>query len=507
MILNAENLKNITNAGQVEVPLPSFAQLPEKVLQFGTGVLLRGLPDYFIHKANQTGIFNGRVVVVKSTDQGDTISFAKQDNLYTLCVRGIEAGEKVEENILCSAISRVLSATSQWAQILEFAADPELTVVVSNTTEVGIQLVEDSIQAQPPISFPGKLLAVLWARYQAFAGDSTKGLVILPTELIPDNGIRLREIIWQLASQNQLDAHFKQWLTENNIFCNTLVDRIVPGKPEAMALTTLQQELGYQDDLLAIAEVYRLWAIEGEKRVQQVLSFAQADAGVVIAPDIHIFRELKLRLLNGTHTLSCGVAFLAGLQTVKQAMENELMADFICKLMQEEIAPAIPYPVEPAVALDFSQKVLDRFRNPHLEHQWLSITLNYTSKLKMRVVPVLLRYYELFHHVPENMALGFAAYLQFMQVKEKENNKYYGVFSGNRYVINDDTAPLYYELSQQADSENFVLTVLQNQELWGVNLAALPGFTASVQNYLTRLQENDIENILREMNLARVKTS
>ncbi len=386
MILNQENLKNIAREN-VQVPTLEFRQLPEKVLQFGTGVLLRGLPDYFIHQANQAGKFNGRIVVVKSTDHGDTAAFEQQDNLYTLCVRGIENGQKTEENIICSAISRVLSASTQWPEILKFAASPDLTVIISNTTEVGIQLVDEEKQAQPPVSFPGKLLAVLLARYQAFAGDPTKGLVVVPTELIPDNGTKLKAIVYQLAHQHEAEPGFLDWLDTSVIFCNTLVDRIVPGKPDPEKLASLEQELGYHDELLTMSEVYRLWAIAGDDKVQQVLSFAPVDAGIVIAPDIAVYRELKLRLLNGTHTLSCGVAFLVGQDTVKQAMGHESVSDFISGLMQDEIALAIPYPVEPAVALDFSRKVLDRFRNPHLEHQWLSITLNYTSKLKAAVSP------------------------------------------------------------------------------------------------------------------------
>ncbi|MDQ3292359.1 MAG: tagaturonate reductase [Bacteroidota bacterium] len=499
MILNAENSKKIPATGKVTLPGSTSTSLPEKILQFGTGVLLRGLPDYFIHKANQAGIFNGRIVVVKSTDRGDTSAFEKQDNLYTLCVRGIDAGEKVEENIICSAISRVLSATSQWNQILEFAADPELTVVISNTTEVGIQLVEDSIQSQPPVSFPGKLLAVLFARYQAFSGDPAKGLIILPTELIPDNGTRLKEIVSELAKKENLETGFINWLTDNTIFCNTLVDRIVPGKPGAEQLAALEEELGYQDDLLTMAEGYRLWAIEGDERVQNALSFAQVDEGVVIAPDINLFRELKLRLLNGTHTLSCGVAFLAGLLTVKQAMDNAVMADFMERLMQNEIAPAIPYPVEPKTALDFSKKVLDRFRNPHIEHYWLSITLNFTSKLKMRVIPVLQRYYKVFNRVPENIALGFAAYLRFMQVKEEENGKFYGVFGSERYLINDDKAVVFYELSRHANTVNLVPTVLENQDLWGVNLNLLPGFTEAVQRNLNYLNNSGMVYTLQKV--------
>ena len=293
MILKRENLTRIASPGKVELPPAEIWALPEKVLQFGTGVLLRGLPDYFIDKANRQGLFNGRVVVIKSTDKGSTSEFENQDNLYTLCVRGIADNQKIEKNIICSAISRVLSAQTDWFAILAVAASPELEIVISNTTEVGIQLIPDFIAAQPPISFPGKLLAILLARYEAFAGDPSKGLVIVPAELITDNGTKLKNIVTELARQNNLDAAFMQWLNQRNTFCNTLVDRIVPGKPDAPALAQLQQELGYQDDLLTMAEVYRLWAIEGDAHVQNVLSFAQADDGLVIAPDINKYRELK----------------------------------------------------------------------------------------------------------------------------------------------------------------------------------------------------------------------
>ena len=187
MILSRYTVKNIGNPS-IAVPDEAMFELPEKVLQFGTGVLLRGLPDYFIDKANRQGIFNGRVVVVKSTSQGDSSAFEKQDGLYTLCVRGVQQGEVVEENIINASISRVLSAQTQWEQILECAHSSHLQVIISNTTEVGIQLVNDDIRRHPPVSYPGKLLAFLYERFRAFEGSSSSGLVIVPTELIPDNG-------------------------------------------------------------------------------------------------------------------------------------------------------------------------------------------------------------------------------------------------------------------------------------------------------------------------------
>lgn len=472
MNLSKENLKNIT-AKSITKPAGNIFSLPEKVLQFGTGVLLRGLPDYFIDKANRQGLFNGRIVVVKSTDSGDATAFDRQDGLYTLCVRGIEEGKKVEENIICSAISRVISARDQWQDILQLAHRPEMQIIISNTTEVGIQLVEDDIRRNPPVSFPGKLLAFLYQRYKAFKGSPDSGMVIVPTELIVDNGKKLAGIVKELAQIGQLEASFILWMEQHCRFCSSLVDRIVPGKPDAAALQQLQHDLGYTDDLLAISEVYRLWAIEGDERVREILSFAGADMGVIIQPDIEVYRELKLRLLNGTHTLSCGLAFLAGFNTVKNAMDDTAFATFVSDLMLKEIAPAIPYDLPLQDARDFGLRVLDRFRNPHLQHQWLSITMQYSSKMKMRDIPVLVRHYEQQTTPPPHFALGFAAYLLFMRAQPP-------------HPVNDDRAAHYAQLWQRTPHE-VVYESLRDKSLWGVDLTLLPGFEEAVREALDSL--------------------
>ena len=470
MQLSRENLPDIKNSG-ITKPADAIFNLPEKVLQFGTGVLLRGLPDYFIDKANRQGLFNGRIVVVKSTDSGDSGAFDRQDSLYTLCVRGIEDGHKVEENIICSAISRVLSARDQWQEILALARKPEMQIVISNTTEVGIQLVEDDIRRQPPVSFPGKLLAFLYERYKAFGGSPESGMVIVPTELIVDNGKKLSGIVKELAQIGGLEADFLLWLEKHCHFCSSLVDRIVPGKPDAAALQQLTHDLGYTDDLLSISEVYRLWAIEGGDKVRSVLSFAGADEGVIIEPDIEIYRELKLRLLNGTHTLSCGLAYLAGFGTVKQAMDDASFSAFVADLMLREIAPAIPYEVSLSAARDFGLRVLDRFRNPHLQHQWISITMQYSSKMKSRDIPVLLRHYQQHSTPPPHFALGFAAYLLFMK--------------GGNHKITDDQAAHFAELWKNPGT--VVNAALKDKSLWGADLTQLPGFEEAVKNNLDSL--------------------
>lgn len=485
MNLSKKTLADIKAPG-IDLPAAAYFELPEKVLQFGTGVLLRGLPDYFIDKANKQGLFNGRIVVVKSTGQGGTDAFADQDGLYTQCVQGIENGKKVEEKILNASISRVLAAKSEWDEILKCAANPDMQVIISNTTEVGITLTKDNVHASPPDSFPGKLLAFLYQRFKVFQGDKTKGMVIIPTELIPDNGKKLEAIVLELAHQNGLETAFLDWLETNNFFCNSLVDRIVPGKLPAVQHQQMEADNGYRDELMIMSEVYRLWAIEADnERVRDILSFSKADPGVVIAPDINIFRELKLRLLNGSHTFSCGLAHLAGFPTVKAAMDDATFTAYIGTLLLQEMVPAVASEnISVPTAKDFAYKVLDRYRNPYIEHLWLSITVQYSSKMKMRNIPLLLKHYERAGSIPEYMALGFAGHLLFMRSILGDDGKYYGEYNGKKYLVNDDNAAWYAGKWTGGEVPVLVQKILSDTAFWDTNLAKLPGFAEAVTNKL-----------------------
>lgn len=459
------------------VPQPQIFSLPEKVLQFGTGVLLRGLPDYFIDKANRQGIFNGRVVMVKSTAGGAGAAFDEQDNLYTIYSEGITNGKNVNEQVVCSAISRTLTAATQWDEILAVAKSADLELVISNTTEVGIAFVAEQIGEGVPSSFPGKLTAVLYERFKAFNGSAESGLVIIPTELITDNGKKLKEIVLQLAEHNSLEPAFIEWIKAHNYFCNSLVDRIVPGRPEKSKEAELTAEREYIDELNIMSEVYSLWAIEGNEQIAERLSFSKADSGVVITPDIGLFRELKLRLLNATHTLSCAHAIISGFTTVVEAMNDDAFLDFITKLLFTEIKPSIPYQVDADVATDFANKVLDRFRNPAIRHEWLSISLHYTTKLKARVVPLITGYYDKYNTVPAAMVTGLAAYIRFMRVTAQSDGRYQGSINNKTYHVTDSFAPYFAEVwGQKTDLTQLVATVLSNTELWGANLSELPGF-------------------------------
>jgi tagaturonate reductase len=505
MILSRYTLKNIASE-VASVPDEAIFELPERVLQFGTGVLLRGLPDYFIDKANRQGLFNGRIVVVKSTAQGDTKDFDRQDGLYTQCIRGVENGKKVEELHINASISRVLSAVEQWEEILECAHSAEMQVIVSNTTEVGIELVQDDIRHHPPKSFPGKLLAFLYERFRAFEGSAHSGMVIVPTELIPDNGSKLQSIVLELAHLNGLEENFIEWVESHNHFCNSLVDRIVPGRPEASDVAAIEEALGCADKLLTVSEVYRLWAIEGDEHVRSVLSFAGADEGVVITSNIDLYRELKLRLLNGTHTLSCALAYLAGCETVKEAMDDEQVSGFIADLMQLEIAHAIPYNVPEEMAQDFSRKVLDRFANPFIRHNWLAITMNYSSKLKMRCVPLLVEHYRRHDSVPELMALGFAAYIRFMKPVQVSDGKYYGEWNGTQYLLQDDQAATFFRRWTGLTPAALVRDVLRDG-FWGASLNDLPGFGEAVTEKLVQICNGGVREALEAQPIKKVNVA
>ena len=295
MELSKKNLPLIQNK-ELSKPGADIFSLPEKILQFGTGVLLRALPDYFVDKANRQGIFNGRILVIKSTSTGELDAFDRQDGLYTLAVRGMENGVVVDQPVICSAISRVLSAMQQWDDVLLSASNPHLQVIISNTTEVGIQFVEESIFKKPPDSFPAKLLAILFERYKIFNGSPKAGLVIIPTELLTDNGRKLKSVITKLAAFNKLEPSFSEWLDTHNHFCSSLVDRIVPGKPDTETKVNLEKEWGYSDDLMSPASRAGRLRQCGGCRCDYYAGYYQVQGIEIENAQCHTYIKLRARL-------------------------------------------------------------------------------------------------------------------------------------------------------------------------------------------------------------------
>ncbi|MGB3852183.1 MAG: tagaturonate reductase [Tunicatimonas sp.] len=478
---------------------------PERVIQFGSGALLRGFINFFIDQANRQGVFQGRAVVVNNTNSGRGALLNKQDGLFTLCIEGFADGETQQEYLINASISRALPAVDHWPEVLQCAANPDITVITSNTTEVGITLHEDDdLSAHPPQSFPGKLTAFLYERFKQLGGTAETGLVMLPTELIIDNGTKLRDIVLRLAEINQLSYEFVAWVTEHNLFCNTLVDRIVPGEPDAEKQRAIEEELGYRDGLLTVSEVYRFFAIEGnESLLYNRVPFLRTDPGIVIAPDITPYRERKLRILNGGHTISVAAGFLCGLQTVHDCLEDAVMGAFITQTIHDEIVPSLD--IDPAMAREFADAVIDRFRNPFINHQLISITLQYTSKMNMRNGLTFRRYYDTFGKVPERMCAGFAAYLLFTRPTQQEDDQYSGEFSGERYPIRDDAAAYFYErwagvsLTDADALTGLVHEVLGHNSFLDQDLLHLGDFPGRVTHYITQFGARGVRETLKEL--------
>ncbi len=460
-------------AGVENLILPTDEQLnyPEKVLQFGTGVLLRGLPDQYISEANRAGKFRGRVVVVKSTQNGTTDAFADQEGLYTICVKGIDNGQLVNKSYVNASISRVLSAVEDWSVILECAKSEDLSIVTSNTTEVGIVYTEENILDGVPSSFPGKLLAILHARFVHFKGDHSKGLVIIPAELIEENGTKLADILNRLAAHNQLGEAFINWLKQANPICNTLVDRIVPGKLSAADQAATEAALGYSDELMIMSEPFGLWAIEStDQRVIDALGFCDEEKGCRVVPSIQKFKELKLRMLNATHTFSCGVSILAGMELVKDSMKDEVIKSYISQLALEEIAAAITgEKISAAEADAFGKAVLDRFANPFLEHKWVSISAQFTLKMKIRCLPLILATHEKTGLLPVRMLIGFSAYLVQMDLVNKD------------------------------DLATSLRNVLSDTATWEQDLSTIPGLMDKVLEITASIQSNGILQTINQL--------
>lgn len=450
--------------------------LPEKVLQFGTGAFLRGFTEYFIDESNRAGRLGGRVAMVSSTGSGRASALDAQDNLYTLVVRGLEDGQEIDHVRVLPVISRAISAKENWSSVLEAGTSSTLEYVVSNTTEVGITLdLEDRIDRSPPRSFPGKLTSVLHERARHFDYADDAGLVILPCELIDENGDELRRIVLRLAAAWDLGERFYDWITSANVFCNTLVDRIVPGTPPADELDSLQRQLGYRDEMLTVAEPYRLWAIETDNETRQRLEPLAADPGVLLVDDIAPYRTRKVRILNGGHTVSVPAAWLCGCETVQEAVEDPLVGNFLRHVILQEIVPVLD--LEGDMAESFAGDVLERFGNPFIRHELLDITFQQTTKLRVRVVPSLLEWYEKFDAVPESMAFGFASFLVFQHPDYLPDAE---------RLPADDARDWWNDVWHGVDVDDaeamrqFVDQVLSDTDRWGASLSELTGFSEAV---------------------------
>ncbi|MBR3585316.1 MAG: tagaturonate reductase, partial [Oscillospiraceae bacterium] len=361
---------------------------PERVVQFGEGNFLRAFADHFIDLMNEKAGFNSKVVLVQPRGGHPEAAdrFAEQDGLYTLILRGRENGQPVERKRVISAASRCLDPKRDWEKLLDCARNPVLRFVISNTTEAGIAF-DPACKAEdaPPSAFPAKLTVFLRERWKL----GLPGVIILSCELIDHNGQELRRCVNEYVKLWALEDEFAAWLEKENIFCSTLVDRIVTGSPKADA-PRLWEELGYEDQLIDTGEVFAAWVIEGPQSIRDELPFEQAGLPIQVVDDVTPYKQRKVRILNGAHTSMILGAYLGGKNIVRDCMQNDAIRGFLEKTMFDEIIPTLDLPKKDLSS--FAASVIDRFDNPYIDHQLLDIALNSASKWKARVMPSLTEY-------------------------------------------------------------------------------------------------------------------
>jgi tagaturonate reductase len=475
------------------------ADLPERVLQFGTGMLLRALAATAVDAANRAGRFNGRIVVVQSTPQGVAQVMNAQDGLFTLVERGLENGAKVDRTHLVGSISRALVADDEWSEVRSLVARPELQIIVSNVTEAGFR--RDA-------AYPARLLDLLRARFAALPDGPP--LFVIPTELVPDNGVRLAEMIQNLAGDT--DRAFRSWLGRGVRFCSSLVDRITTA-PSAETRARLEARLGYSDSLLTLTEPYSLWAIAADPAELATVFPIDAPPGVVFTPHITFYGQRKLRLLNGAHTAMAPLAILSGVATVRESMEHPRLGAFLYRLLFDEIVPGSGLPVDEARA--FARSVVDRFRNPWLEHGWHVIATNQTPKLRLRVLPSVLGFTASCRRVPQGLALACAASLRYSRCTEQLSaSEGRGWWRGASYPIQDvDLARLnghWWAVDPEHAAgpvpgdtlQQLAARALGDMGLWGTSFTDTPDFVTAVATALCRLEEAGVEGAIAALDGA-----
>ena len=462
---------------------------PEKVMQFGEGNFLRAFVDYFIDIANEKAGYNGKVVLVQPIAQGLTDLINQQEGLYTLYLRGSENGEKVDEKRVISCVSRCVNPYGEWDKVLELAKSDDLEIIVSNTTEAGIvHETESAFDQEPPISFPAKLTRVLYERWKA----GKKGLVILSCELIDNNGKELQKCVNQYIDDWKLEDDFRKWVNEENIFCSTLVDRIVPGRiRDAEEVKRLEEQNGYEDPLTDVGEVFGIWVIEGPEGLEDRLPFKKAGVPVIVVPDVTPYKKRKVRILNGAHTGFVLGAYLAGFDIVRDCMHDAIVLGYMNKMLNEEVIPTLP--LDKKDLEEFAKAVQDRFNNPFVNHELMSISLNSTSKWRARNMPTFLDYVEEKGELPKVLTASFAAYIAFYSNDIQELTDKGLVCrrpKGNDYTVSDDRWVLEFYWNHKDDSpEELVHAVMTNTDMWGQDLTEVPGFEKEVVRILKQIRE------------------
>lgn len=459
------------------------SNLPIKVLQFGEGNFLRAFVDYSFFKLNKELDFNAGVAVVQPLAGGMVDMIEKQDGLYTLFLNGIKNGQKIQDIFLIDNIVKCVNPYKDLQDFLDIAKVETLEFVISNTTEAGIEFVDsDVISDINKQSFPGKLAVFLYQRFTHFKGDFSKGLTIIPCELINYNGDTLKKVLLQYCDLWNLESEFKSWISDACSFHNTLVDRIVPGYPRN-EIDQYNDKLEYQDDILVTAEPFFLWVIEGGEDLKAKLPFHKINLDVKIVEDMQPYRTRKVRILNGIHTAMVPFSIMFGNETVQQSMDHPFTAEFIKNLAYDEIVPTLD--MDKKELTDFTDEVMDRFRNPFIKHQLSDIALNSIPKFKVRVLPTILDYLKINGKLPLNLVFGFAATIRFYQ----------GTWQNKSLPIKDspEIVEVMNEYWSQNDLQKTVSQTLGNLELWDQDLNKVEGLQNAIITAISEIDKNGIE--------------
>ncbi|NMO96223.1 tagaturonate reductase [Paenibacillus lemnae] len=469
-------------------------QRPIKILQFGEGNFLRGFVDWMIQKSADQGLYDGTVVVTQPRPSGrkKLEQLAQQDGLYTLLTRGIHGGSTVEDQELISVISRTIDPYEEWESYLSLADEPQLDVILSNTTEAGLSYTFTEYQPdQPMLSYPAKLTLLLYRRFKTFNGAADKGLMLLPCELLERNGDSLRDIVLTHAKDWKLEESFSEWLQHHNLFLNSLVDRIVTGYPSDAE--EWAQKLGYKDSMLNTAEPYHLWVIEGSPELDQRLPLQSAGLNVHWVDDLKPYQLRKVRILNGTHTLMASIGLVHGSRFVRETAEHPELGQKARLAMRKELVPSVPLPLDEMNT--YADEVWERFLNPFVEHRLGDICLNSISKFKVRLLPSLKSYVEIFGKLPAVLTESLACLIYLYDTSE-QNGEWIGrTLQSSQVVIRDEAAAVNYINDTWLRLKNgsinrmeFTESILSNEALWGENLNNIAGLCEAVCTHLEELE-------------------
>jgi len=456
------------------------AALPQerkiKVVQFGEGNFLRAFVDWIIDVMNEKTAFNGAVQIINRSAKASGVS--TQDGLYHVVQKGIKNGIPFQEIRLITCVTGALNPIENFQAYLKAAENPDLKFIVSNTTEAGIRFsaadIDSSVLAE---TFPGRLAAFLYHRFIFFGGAQDKGVIIMPCELIEKNGAALKQAILEYVAHWNLPEGFKRWINESNTFCNTLVDRIVPGFPKD-TIQQIQQDTGYEDHFVVMTEPFHLWVIEANDTVRESFPADQAGLQVKFVEDVTPYRTRKVRILNGAHTALVPVAYLHGLRTVKESVEDPITGEFIRRVVFDEIIPTLDLSKDELE--QFAADVMERFKNPFIRHELSSIALNSISKYKVRVLPSVLQYIKIKKQLPKGLLFSLAALIRF----------YKGTWKGEQLPVNDaeDVVTFFRTAWKSNDIKQVTTSTLSNIAFWGTDLTQLPGVSDVVEHGLKQLE-------------------